>query len=351
MSNIHCYKCGAILTDGCDACPYCGAPAPLSADELKRTSTIHSATIITPAQTPPPPPPPLPHPVGNEAVTRRLSLADIAGEATPKAPVPVLNKPGGSRKRKRAGKGNDNGNWLVLILLCVVAAVVGTVLYIVTSSNVETDEEMYAISYIPVRSEPLDIENGNIVDHIIFAEPVEVTEYHGKWSAVEIESDNGEDIIGYVPTEWLLNTHDLALLRGIFADRGALAALQNPIHRRALLNYYIYNGLTGRIDPDARRAGVSEPESGRQWQLCGNRYRGQYERVFVGHVTDPSSRHADVAVMLNNLRNGQNKVVYFTFNDDGTPVFRSEQPAQGKTRIVSVQLDENAQDGLYIEME
>ena len=73
MSEKLCYKCGSVLPHGCEYCPNCGAPAPLSDDEINRKAIIGHGVIVPPrGQTmadirepatvvvPPPPPPPPP---------------------------------------------------------------------------------------------------------------------------------------------------------------------------------------------------------------------------------------------------------------------------------------------------
>ncbi len=355
MANNICYKCGSVLPAGSERCPNCGAPAPLSDDEISRPVDVRSAIIVQPGSTAtriitPQAQPQQPPTGGSRPAVApefaRPSAAPIPAPVPKAAPArrpPVHGRP----EQKKDGKRNS-GSWIVVVVLAVILAA-GIFGYTILSGDDADAERSYAIVDVPIRSSKMEIGEGNVVGTVPYGASLITYENDGEWVRVKYEPVNGSrSMKGFVPERYLLNRADFFRLQSIFGTADASEAVPEAHHRRALVNYFTAHGLIGRITDEGIAAGLPEPSGDNQWQLKVRNTAVSGSEVFFGRVFDPASDYEDMAVILRPLGGGPNRLVYFTFDNDATPVFRFEREVGSHNIINSVRASRTAPDGIEV---
>ena len=392
MADNICYKCGSILPPGSERCPNCGAPAPLTDAEISRPARIRPATIVPPREAPssgasssatrplarPAPqaaPAPesgsrtrvldptaaaaaTPQPVRPEVSTLPPQRHASAPQApAPQAPAPQAPaRPAPGRPSAKAGRPQQTApsrGKSVILIVGILALVIGAVFagysFFAAGSD-DNAERNYAITDVPLRSSKLEIGAGNAVGTVPYGGSLVTYEKDGQWARVKYEpADGSRALEGYMPEWALLNRVDLFRLQSIFGTPDAAVAVAEPHQRRALVNYFTAHGLVGRTTDEGIAAGLPEPNGDNQWQLRVRNAQAPMREVFFGNIFDPESDYADMAVILHPLNGGDNKLIYYTFDNDGTPVFRFEREVGSHNLISSVTASDTAPDGIEIE--
>ncbi len=387
MANNLCYKCGAALPPGAERCPNCGAPAPLSDSEIKRTSTVRAATIIPP------------QPPANAASTRPITPAEMANmqastrPITPQEraaagavpPLPVMPAPtvqigipptsgakagirppkgptGASRGRQakkgaRRKDGSGTGVFAIVGALAVVAVVAVLAWLIIGRKGAPVEDGGFcAVAIIPLRSSMSDDNAGNIIANISAGSKLEVLEQQGQWTKVKAASTDLYDrrvsnsTQGYVATSALVEESDFARIKEIFANTTAAGWISEPHERLALLQYFRANGLTGTHPGGGDCDDSEQPCAGNEWQFRGE-YNRTHAEIHHDRIFDENSRYRDLIVVLHNNSTGNNRLVIYSFTDDGTPVFRLEREIGQSHFITMVRRDQTAPDGIRVEFE
>lgn len=391
MAENICYKCGSVLPAGVDRCPNCGAPAPLSDEEINTKATVRAAHMARPDVQPengstrpigvppvpqrpagmPPQAPPrvTPQPVAdNDASgTRIINIPETPQQAPQAAPADtpqVEPKPGaepaaGGRPHKKnthtarqthTAKAENSGSGRMIIICLVILAVIcaGAWIYYdrfyLPEQADATAMRSYALTDIPLRSSTLRVGEGNIVSRIPFG--AELINYgtEGEWARVKYKPANPSNptVEGYVEKSMLIASADFPRLASIFGDENSLTAISEPQQRLALLNYFTAQGYN---------ADTADGSGQEVWKIFVQNPDAQAREVFFGKIYSPSSEYNDMAVIIRNINDGRKRLLYFTFDDDSTPRFRFERSVSGADRIRSISRDASAPDGMRVRFE
>lgn len=370
MAETNCYRCGAALPPGALRCPNCGAAAPLSDDEIKRSTTVRSA-IITPPQPPTPPgnasfsanARPVETNDAESSRTEILTPLDPPQKAAPERPEPVASEPIPLRslKVKKAPepkkKAKNNTKKAVssappgvksVILALVIVGFLGLAIWLLAGrpgSNggiADAPAPYYAITDTPLRSSQMNVGRGNEITNVPYGSEVTLIATDGSWSTVRYDG-----IEGYMPSNTIVNAADMFLLAGAFRYSNDAGIIPEAHERQAVLHYYRANGFTGEVSPEGAANGVSAPDNGVKWLFCNQR-SGLYWSIYRDHIYDPDSRYPDLAFVLR-AQEQPNRLVVYSFSEDGTPIFRAEREIGTNRIIQSITTDASSPDGLNVE--
>lgn len=401
MAENLCYKCGAALPVGSERCPNCGAPAPLSDSEIKRSASIRPATIIPPAapaeSSSTRPINPTDFDTAAAGATRPIRPGDFGGGGTPDLPVmpapsgsvhtvslgasasgsqkpPVApppapyastknpkgadhRKPKGKKNSLKGNEGSQNRNIFIIIGVLAAAALLAAGGWLLFGKETAIDQEntAYTIGDVPLRSSQMDGTRSNVFATILPGTAVQVTWQDDVWSKVTAPSGrlrqhrpNGNENEGYVANGCLLDRADYCRLMGIFPSERALSQITEAHERQALLHYFRANGFVGEVSTEAAELGVPAQNETNVWRFRGRKSYNSGE-VYRGHIYDPTSRLEDIAFVLYSPNVDFNRLVIYSFADDGTPIFRCERQVGNNYIITDIHTDETQPDGVSVE--
>lgn len=156
-------------------------------------------------------------------------------------------------------------------------------------------------------------------------------EQDGEWSSVKANTTmvDGSQPKGFVASQFILNKPDFFLLNSIFGDQDSREVVFTTKCRQALLNYFKEHGFVGKIDDQMRQdAGIATiPDSDNQWQVFCRPKDVKPNNVLFKRLHDKNSKFTDFAVIIQNISNGERRLLYFYFNDDEQPYLWFEQGA------------------------
>lgn len=388
MSEKLCYKCGSVLPHGCEYCPNCGAPAPLSDDEINRKAIIGHGVIVPPrgqsmadirepatvAVPPPPPPPPLfadmnpdmpvdatdavvhgPEAVAAEDATRLLTQEDILaknanpacagsmgisetgticslpGTATGHKPASAaVKKPSEPKPRRKASM----KPWGCIAIVSVLILALLAYIFIYSPADSDSDARyMYPIVDTQLRQSATDAGSGNVITDIPFGAKVEVLEKTPEWAHVKYTPASGEGKLeGYMAAPALIEEADFGLLCSILPGERERRQIGMPHQRQALINYYRSHGMAHDPEPESdSRMAIEVPE---RWIYRIGEYPGK--ETFVEDYFYGGGAYPDMAVMLTNNRTNAKIVIVYSFDDQGQPVFRYEHQCR-PTAVYGIQ--------------
>lgn len=145
---------------------------------------------------------------------------------------------------------------------------------------------------------------------------------------------------GYVEQAYIMNAKDFKLLNSIwgsFQSRNLVEQRRDFLpaeFRRALLNYYKKKGYAGRLSAEEKRK-VGLQEGAEEWQV----FMREGEVVFQKLLP---SKYTGIGFLIENIKNGNRKFLYFYFDKGGKAKLLSEQDAPKTGSIVSIAYTTNA---------
>lgn len=332
-----------------------GATRPISAADMAQTV---------------PPMPVMPPPAGGvHAATRGAavstsstapasgSVPPVAPPSTPRAcgrPAPDTAKRLSKTRKKSAGA-SSGPNWFIIGAV-LLAAILGAGAWTVLGNRTSVPQRMtaYTITDIPLRNYPADGSHANIYATAPFGTSLEILGEEGDWAkvkttgaALRLHRPNEAREEGYVRTEELLEEPDYLRLAGIFASGRAASQITEVRERHALLHYFRANGFAGEASPEAEAAGLQVSSEADTWRFMGRMSFGSGE-IYRDHIFDPNSLYPDFAFVLHSPHTEFNRLVIYSFTDDGTPVFRLERQVGDNHIITRISSDESQPDGVNV---
>lgn len=332
-SNTHtCYKCGAAIPPGAEYCPDCGAPAPLSDDEIAGTSSrVFRNSVSAPI--------PPQHPVMPDRSAPAYTFETPAPAASTTTPIPHSGLAAASQRPERpsemanarparavASTGTGTSSRTVLIVALVILAVIGagTALALILGG---ADDTATHGSYYPLEDISLSANadgSGGTVASVTFGEKVDMIAMGPDRSMVRY-THNGAATTGYAATDMLMDSTTRATLVSIVRGH-ALRAVPHAYQRRALIDYF-------RI--------LEADDTGR-WRLEVPTM-DVYREVYTDRIVNPDSRYEDLAVVITN--GIDRRLVLFTFDAAGTARVFGSRSVNG-TKIHHVAIDPSEPGGI-----
>lgn len=308
MAQIKCKKCGVLIPDTIRFCPRCGA---------RQSNSV---------------PPSL--------SSRQTQQAGI-GMAPPPAPV-------------RSG----NLLWLWIVLAVIALGGIGGGIWYYNTKYLPEKRDREALRTYPMVNVQIRSSkevNGVPNNKLIVGPGAELITYEldDEWAKVKYVSSTGDVTEGYVRSPYLLSKKDFTILNSILADDDVRADIESSKVRRALLGYFLSHGYFGKLSSSTQQELGLSANSDNQWQVIYHHGKERPNEALFTRLTNPDSKYQDMAVLIENLTNGNRRILYFRFDNDETPhlVFDGNAPGYGNIEDIELDYDEfrvNYTDGYAI---
>lgn len=161
--------------------------------------------------------------------------------------------------------------------------------------------------------------DADIIAQIPYGSKLIVKKKDSDWSDIEYNNKKG-----YIISSDILSSKDFNLLNSIFGNEESYKCISLTRYRLALLDYYKKNGLYGK--PESLSSQTKNKDI-YGWQVYTNNLDMKPNNVFFPALYNPNSKFSDFAVILKNNNTSERRLIYYSFSDDETPVFRYEEPA------------------------
>ncbi len=367
---IKCPKCNHYVSDSTAVCPHCGevlkadAPTPvvetpLAEEEIAKPITEAPVSAPTEASQPEPviesQPEPAPHtippssqaeevqpphqeqkPVPQEqkpaAEVKPSSQTVSAPVATPPPSAPVAPPP---IAYQQAEKKNTTLIAVIAVLAVLFCGVGGYLYYdnVYLPEKIDREAPRYytMANMVVLRSSRQSGADYNKLASLPFGTELITYEYDSEWARVKVATPNsdGKKLEGFVARPYILDKKDFFLLNSIFGNQDSRETIVTTKCRIALLDYFKTRGYIGSIDSQVMaEAGITvSPGSDNQWQVFCKPKDAKPNSVLFKRLYNQNSQFTDFAVIINNITNGDRKLLYFYFDDDETPHLLTEQDA------------------------
>lgn len=146
----------------------------------------------------------------------------------------------------------------------------------------------------------------------------------GEWAKVKYKEPGNDNKAteGFVSSAYLLNKKELYLVNTMFGDNDSREVLATAKVRRGLLDYFLDNNISGKISSDmAAEVGLNYSPTN-QWQVIFHKGQTKPNEVLFKRAFDKDSKFTDMLVILENINTGVKKLLYFTYDEDETPILR-----------------------------
>ena len=246
------------------------------------------------------------------------------------------NNTDGPSKKGPSKVGPSKGLIWIIIIGCV--ALIGFCIFYYLKFFIPRNRDNNAPRYYTIASPHVFLRNSkssggeyNKIDELQYGTALITYEVDSKWLKVKTEkgSENGEQKEGYVSAMYTLEKHDFFILNSIWGDEDSKTVIRSTKCRRALLNYFKEHDYIGDISDEERKAaGIhTTPNMNNQWQVFSKPDGSYTNTTYFKRLINKESKFTDFAVIIKNINTGDRKMLYFTFNDDETPVFYAEYAA------------------------
>lgn len=275
--------------------------------EPKPSSHTMSAPVATPPSSPPVATPPQP--------------------SAPVAPPPMAYQ--------QAEKKNTTLIAVIAVLAVLFCGVGGYLYYdnVYLPEKIDREAPRYytMANMVVLRSSRQSGADYNKLASLPFGTELITYEYDSEWARVKVATPNsdGKKLEGFVARPYILDKKDFFLLNSIFGNQDSRETIFTTKCRIALLDYFKTRGYIGSIDSQVmNEAGITVSlGSDNQWQVFCKPKDAKPNSVLFKRLYNRNSQFTDFAVIINNITNGDRKLLYFYFDDDETPHLLTEQDA------------------------
>lgn len=319
MALIDCPNCGKRISDKAHACPFCN-------QKLNSLGYYGANRPATP-------------------ISKPASEISLTKEPTPIIETPIIEEPAPNTSVStdlintpvEPGKKQSSRNWLWIalsatLLILLGGGIGGYFYYEKVYLPAKIDREAprtYPIVNLQLRTSKMAGGEFNKVTTIPAGAELITYEQDKEWAKVKYISPNPNDkpLEGYVASPFLLSKSDFYLVNSIFGDNDAREVLSTAKVRKALLEFYKSQNITGGLTSElASEAGLPyDPQN--QWQVYLHHGQSKPNEVLFKRVWNSSSKYTDMAVLIENTQTGNRQIIYATFDDDETPHIRSHWDA------------------------
>lgn len=289
-----------------------------------------SSQIIVDPVTSPAPVPASPSPMAQPVQSSPSPMAQPSQQpmqgSAPVAPLPAY---------QRAKKSNGMIIALIVFLTILLCGVGGYLYYdsVYLPAKIDREAPRYytMANAVVLRSSKSAGADFNKVASLPYGTELITYEQDAEWSSVKANTTtaDGSQPKGFVASQFILSKPDFFLLNSIFGDQDSREVVFTTKCRQALLNYFKEHGFVGKIDDQMRQdAGIATiPDSDNQWQVFCRPKDVKPNNVLFKRLHDKNSKFTDFAVIIQNISNGERRLLYFYFSDDEQPYLWFEQGA------------------------
>ena len=373
---IKCPKCNHYVSDTTVVCPHCGIVlkegAPVQTQEptsvpQKEKSKAQEEDVVQPVN----PPmektmeePEVEIPVKVEPakedmpveeqkpapVAPQYSPAPVAPPSTsaPTAPPPVAYQ--------QAEKSNVTLYAVIAVLALLICGVGGYLYYdnVYLPEKIDREAPRYytMANMVVLRSSRSSGADFNKIGSLPFGTELITYEYDSDWARVKVATPSGEGkkLEGFVARPYIVGKKDFFLLNSLFGNQDSREVIVTTKCRIALLDYFKTHGYIGVIDSQIMtEAGITtSPNGDNQWQVFCKPKDAKPNSVLFKRLYNKNSQFTDFAVIINNITNGNRKLLYFYFDEDETPHLYTEQeaPREGYIKDAFISYGRYSGDGL-----
>lgn len=397
----YCSVCGSEMPDGTNICPVCGsenlgvafaggvgtndtmgntqsAPKGNTSNEDDFMSMMGFASTGTSSNEAPrpkvdsrpqsEPKPPMPPVQEEPTIPQKAMEPPVAQQrqAAPEPPQPVPSPVAASTtKQKKAGM----PSWGIVTIIAgilIVGGLVGGLLYrnnvyLPAKRDAEAPRYYVMAHNINMRSTPeFGAEYNKLTSFpygtelLIYDSMKNATTpyFYGKYAPKDARGKVMKDkcVEGYMAYEYMLPKSDFFLLNSIFGNEDALKMLSETRYKKALLSYFKDKGYRGNIDKAKMdECGIRGLDNAPRWQVFCRYEKAKSNNVYRSRKYRKDSKYTDVAIIIQNLENGTRRLLYFVFDDSGTPFLLAEQsaPSEGYMKDRTLKLYNNIYNGRY----
>jgi len=372
---IKCPKCNHYLSDTTAVCPHCGAvlkedapvqiQEPTSAPQEEKPKT-QEEEIIQPVN------PPVENPVSEPEVEAPVKVEPAMEDmpVTEHKPAPVAPPPSPASVApshssspvappplayQQAEKSNVTLYAVIAALALLIFGVGGYLYYdnVYLPEKIDREAPRYytMANMVVLRSSRSSGADFNKIGSLPFGTELITYEYDSEWAKVKVSSpnDDGKKLEGYVARPYIIGKKDFFLLNSLFGNQDSREVIVTTKCRIALLDYFKTHGYIGNMDNQIRaEAGIStSPNGDNQWQVFCKPKDAKPNSVLFKRLYNKDSQFTDFAVIINNITNGNRKLLYFYFDEDETPHLYTEQeaPREGYVKDAFISYDRYSGDG------
>lgn len=170
---------------------------------------------------------------------------------------------------------------------------------------------------VSLRSSKVAGVDNNYLASVPYGAELIAYDYQPDWSYVKYKDQKG-----YVSSKYNLNGSDFLLLNNIFSDAVAKTAIETSKCRMALLDYVkrVTNDSVQRLN----------------WKIFTRPKDVKPNTIYFNRITNPASKFTDFAFIIKNTVSGERRAVLYSFTDDESPVFVTEQNAPADGNIIKI---------------
>lgn len=306
MALIQCPKCGGQISEYAKRCPHCGL------DNIKGEADVK--------------------PISESTEEEKVISAVNSAETEPtvqNAPMPEADfTPKTSR------------GWVWIAAVSLVLLLFGgggfgywyyQAIYIPEKIDREAPRS-YPIVNVQLRSSKMAGGDFNKLVTVPFGGELITYDNDGEWSKVKyIVPGTENEYEGYVASPYLVDKKDFYIINSILADNDVREVIATSKVRKALLDYFKSKEYFGALATDLQSEVGISPGSDNQWQVVFHHGQTKPNEVLFSRMVNANSKFTDMAVLIENIKSHDRKLLYFYFDDDETPhlLFDGEAPKDG----------------------
>lgn len=372
---IKCPKCNHYVSDTTAVCPHCGAVLkegvpeqmhePVSGSQEEKLKTQEdeiiqqvNLSVEKPMEKRELRPQQKAEPKREELTVEEQKPAPVA---SPPSPAPVASPPASAPTAppplayQQAEKSNVTLYAVIAVLALLICGVGGYLYYdnVYLPEKIDREAPRYytMANMVVLRSSRSSGADFNKIGSLPFGTELITYEYDSEWARVKVATPNGEGkkLEGFVARPYILGKKDFFLLNSLFGNQDSREVIVTTKCRIALLDYFKTHGYIGVMDNQIRtEAGITtSPNGENEWQVFCKPKDAKPNSVLFKRLYNKNSQFTDFAVIINNITNGNRKLLYFYFDEDETPHLYTEQeaPREGYIKDAFISYDRYSGDG------
>ena len=232
---------------------------------------------------------------------------------------------------------------LVIIAILALSSVGVFTFYLPYLKDKKAPREYTIANVMNLRSSKDAGGDYNKVKSLPYGSEVKMYSNDGTWT--EVKDAEGQK--GFMMSGMLVSKADFLLLNSIFGDQESRENVLTIKCRKAILNYFKNKHYYGKLSPENLKiiSPSAKLNSTNQWQIFCRPKGVKPNNVYFARLVNSQSKYTDFIVTIKNIVTNERKTLLFTFDDDETPHFVSENNTAYQGYIVDANLIDNV---LYV---
>lgn len=199
---------------------------------------------------------------------------------------------------------------------------------------------MYPMVNVQLRSSKMAGSDFNKVMTLPFGSELITYDDDGEWARVKyVEPSSQIAHEGFVASSYLLNKKDFYTLNSLLAnDEDVREIVASSRVRKALLGYFKDNRYFGPLAADLQEEVGVHGNGSNQWQVIFHHGKEKPNEILFTRLTNKDSKYPDMGILIENVRDGDPKFLYFSFDDDETPHLLDVKAAPATGNISAIEM-------------